>query len=117
MTTAARRRERLIEARVTIVFVSALLVLLLLGFARIYSVTQDLKQAQAAACALRIKGRANTNTHDRVPLRAALNYIASLGTAGEKGAATAKQREASRLFVARFAGYARLVTPLPNPKC
>lgn len=116
MPTNALRRERTHEARVTIVFVGAVLVLVLLGFARIYAVEQDIRADQATACALRMAGRANTNVHERIPLKGALNYLASLGEPGTKQA-DPKKRQAAREFVAQFQAWADAVQPLPNPEC
>lgn len=107
--TAARIRE----ARVTIVLISAMIVLVLLGFARIYTVQQNLQSQQKRACALRRAGRANTNTHERVPLRAALNYLGDLGAEQTDP----KHHAAAAAFGARFHAYAASVQPLPNPKC
>lgn len=117
MPTAARRRERIFESRATIIFVSAVLVLLLLGFARIYTVTNDLKHQQQAACRLRRQGRADTNSHDRAPLRAALAYLGTAITQAAEKQNDPKHRAATAAFGARLRAYARLVQPLPNPKC
>lgn len=108
---------RVFERWATLAFLSSVMVLLLLGFARMYSITQGLAHDQEQACLLRREGRADTNLHDRVPLRAALQY---LGDAVAKSAAgqtdPRKRREALR-FAHQFQAYAAQVKPLENPQC
>lgn len=110
--------------------VGSMILLCLLGFARLYDNTRALQGAQrhlsavertlviqeTEACELRRSGRENTNVHERIPLRLALAYIASLGLRGEHRG-TAAEQAATRAFVARFEGYAAAVQPLPNPGC
>lgn len=105
-------------------FVSSVLILLLLGFARIYTITadltrsqQELKRSQHAACLLRRAGRANTNLHDRVPLRAALQYLGDAVVASATKQPDAVKRAQALRFGRRFQAYARAVEPLTNPKC
>jgi hypothetical protein len=108
---------RVVERYAIPLFVSAVLVLLLLGFARIYTVTNDLRRTQHEACLLRREGRANTNLHDRVPLRAALQYLGdAVAASAGKQPDPEKRREALR-FAHRFQAYAAAVEPLSNPKC
>jgi hypothetical protein len=112
-----RKAYKRVERWAVPLFVSSVLVLLLLGFARIYTITTDLRHSQHEACLLRRAGRANTNLHDRVPLRAALQY---LGDAVEQSARTQRDPIARRealAFAHRFQAYARAVEPLSNPKC
>lgn len=105
------------DARATVILVSTLMMLILLGYARLYTVTNELKSAQRSACELRRAGREDTNAHDRLPLRAALAYLATVGARTSAIAPTAAQRAAAAAFAARFSGYADNVTPLPNPEC
>lgn len=111
-----RRFAAHFDARATVILVAALMMLMLLGFARLYTVTNTLKMAQATACQLRRAGRLNTNIHDRVPLRAALSYLADIGKRSAT-AGTPAQRAAAAAFAARFRSYAHNVQPLPNPSC
>lgn len=115
MPTEARRRERTLEARATIFLVSAMIVLVLLGFARIYTVQQDLEQQQNTSCDLRYAGRADSNEHLRVPLKAALTYLGTIGAQSRNP--DPKQRAAARSFGRQFLAYAAAVTVLPNPEC
>lgn len=105
------------DRHATVILISAMIVLILLGFARIYTVTQDLKAAQTAACQLRREGRANTNGHDRVPLRAALQYLGRAVVVAAPQQNDPAKRQATVAFGNQLLAYAQLVQPLPNPKC
>lgn len=99
------------------VFTIAVIMLLLLGYARLYSQNQELKQQWLAACELRVAGRASTNKELRIPLKAALDYLGDLGDQGARQAKDPVALAASLAFAARFHGYADQVKKLPNPKC
>lgn len=109
--------SRFLERWATLAFLSATIILMLLGFARMYSITQGLKTEQQQACVLRRHGRANTNLHDRVPLRAALKYLGDAVAASAEKQPDPEKRAQALMFAHRFQAYARAVTPLPNPKC
>jgi hypothetical protein len=113
----ARRMFVHFDRRATPILVSAMIMLLLLGFARIYTVTTDLKATQQSACTLRHHGRADTNQHERAPLRAALKYLANLGRQGAAADTSPARRAAAMAFAQRFAAFATRVRPLPNPAC
>lgn len=106
-----------VDSHAVSVLFSAVIVLLLLGFARLYTVTETLKHEQAVTCRLRMAGRANTNTHERVPLRAALKYLAVIVVKSAQGQPDRVKRDAALMFGRQFEAYAALVEPLPNPKC
>lgn len=105
-----------VDLHATSVLISTMIVLLLLGYARIYTVTQDLKTEQAAACSLRISGRENTNTHDRKPLKAALIYLGN-AVVGASMRQTGPQAKATLAFGNQLLTYAAQIKPLTNPKC
>lgn len=131
MPTALRRFGRTFEARATVLFVAALIVLSMLGFARVYTITNTLKQQNRAlnaetrvlnaqnkvTCQLRQAGRANTNLHERVPLKAALNYLGSIGLSGAKKQTDPVKKKAALDFAEKFLAFAKSVQPLPNPEC
>lgn len=113
-----------VDHHATVFLVGGMIVLVLLGFARIYTVETAqsnaqtaLRKQQIAACLLRREGRANTNTHERIPLRAAFNYLASLGAATSAKQPDPAVRAATKAFEARFHRYAKQIKPLPNPVC
>lgn len=117
MPTPARRRERMFESRATVVLVATMLILVLLGFARIYTVTQDLKHEQTVACQLRVKGRADTNAHDRTPLRAALSYLGNALVQAAEKQTDGRRKASTAAFGEQLLAYAETVKPLPNPTC
>jgi hypothetical protein len=128
---SVRLAARLFSRYALPVFVSTVMFLLLLGYARIYSITTDLRHANQAlkrsqiqlkasqheACLLRRAGRANTNLHDRVPLKAALQYLGDVVEASALKAPPGPNRSATLEFAHRFQAYAASVQPLTNPKC
>jgi len=127
-----------LDAHATPVLVSAMIMLALLGFARITNVTDDLAttqrhlaatqhtllvqqrataKAQAAACKLRRAGRRDTNLHTRVPLKGMANYLGRLALTSAATQHDPKLRAASIKFGMTFLAYAAEVKTLANPKC
>lgn len=119
------------EMRILLGFFAVVIVLLLLGFARIVTVTNGLtasqhtlratqsvvKTEQARACALRKAGRKNTNAQERIPLRKALQYLGDLIVKGAAQQPDAKKRAQALRVGQRFQAYAAQVKQLSNPNC
>ncbi len=80
--------------------------------------THTLKILAVANCESRNAARRENNQHVRVPMKAALAYLATLAIPGETNKkATAAQRAAAKAFVKRFEGYAKLIVPQPPLQC
>lgn len=101
----------------SILLMTGMFFLILLLYARLYTVTQDLKRTQNEACQLRHSGRTQTNEHLAAPLQAALQY---LGNAINKAADKQKpgpEQDAAKVFGNQFLAYAAQIQPFPNPNC
>lgn len=127
MTSPIRRhvfrlRKELERASTSILF-GTMILLLLLGFSRIYTVEQSLQheqtmlaQQQHAACVSRNQSRALTNTVTLVPLRSSLTYLANLVLQAAKKE-TGARREAAEVFAHRYLHYAAAVKPYSHLDC
>lgn len=104
------------ELRILLGFFAVVIVLLLLGFAELYTVTNSVKAEQARACALRQSGRAASN-RQQIPIRLALRYIGDLIVGGAARQPSAAKRAQSRAVGRRFESYAAQIKPYPNPNC
>lgn len=107
--TRFRAAKSFVERHTVVALFCTTIMLMLLFFARVTTITDTLSSQQKHACQLRYAGRANTNTHDRVPLKAALTYLGTLTRGSKDPKAIA--------FGTQFLAYAAAVQPLPNPKC
>lgn len=105
------------KVRVEGYLLGAILLLMIVGYSNIYINQRDIKSQINASCQQRQAGRVDTNIHERIPLKAAFNYLGNLALKGAPNAKTAKQRADAIAFGNKFKRYADQIKPLASITC
>ena len=122
MTTRASRtvyRARMqIERFAVPLFIGSVIVLMLLGYARLYEITNSVRADQHATCVASQASRQLANETIRIPLKQALNYLAQVGyQSAERPGQTTEGRATALAFADQFAAYADAVKVQPIRPC
>lgn len=105
------------KVRVEGYLLGAILLLMIVGYSNIYINQRDIRLQIKSSCQQRLKARKDTNIHERIPLKAAFNYLGDIALKGAPNAKTPKQRADAIAFGNKFKRYADRVKPLASITC